>query len=135
MSRRDKDPREPTPCRYCKAGIIWARNERTNKPMPFDEQPDRELAKGWELFVRNDEALARYVREGRPGQRLRKPHFETCTNYDPSSRGPKNAPNPGTAEREAQGRAPPQQQDLVGRDHMAEVRAAMPPAHMRMYGQ
>lgn len=78
------DPRTPSPCRYCGADILWAANERSGKPMPFDAVPDSTLSRGWQLFIRSGKGMARYIRE-RNDELLRRPHFETCTNYKPGT--------------------------------------------------
>ena len=85
--KRTNDPREPVACRYCDALIVWAKNEKTGLPMPFDSEPDFNLEKGWELRYRESdhELYARY--RDTTGPRLRQPHFATCTNYDPQRKG------------------------------------------------
>ena len=84
MSRRDADPREPVPCRSCGALMIWAKNAKSGKPMPFDAEPDPELTAGWVLVYRqsSSEVIATYQADPAPGARLRVPHFTTCPNAD-----------------------------------------------------
>lgn len=75
-------------CRYCGASIVWALNENSGKRMPFDESPYRELgAKGWSLARRRDAVVARYVRDAPADLNLRRPHFETCTQYQRGRHG------------------------------------------------
>jgi hypothetical protein len=62
-------------CRSCGARIVWARSEKTGKPMPVDVD---EVDDGNLVFVAMQEdgtPIARYVANG---EGLRVSHFATC---------------------------------------------------------
>lgn len=122
VSRTDTDPREPVPCRYCEDLILWAKNSRSGKMMPFDVEPDPALKKGWALLWRPtiNQLIATYTAKHDPRLRFRHPHFETCPNYKPKAHSDS---------------AEPQQQSLIERDRLAETRAALPPGYMEHFGR
>lgn len=91
MSGKQSNPRDPVPCKFCGADIVWAYNERTGKPMPFGFAQDPTLRSGWFLAYRQREnrLVCRYIREREKtkDQLLREPHFAICSNYNPETKG------------------------------------------------
>lgn len=79
-------------CRYCRARIVWARTH-AGKLMPLDADPDPD---GNVMLTRREGAgpEATVLGPGDPlfmpeGMTRHMPHFATCPNYDPSTKGPK----------------------------------------------
>ena len=79
-------------CRYCHTRIIWARTH-AGKLMPLDPDPHED---GNVMLTRSPAGTPQATLLG-PGDMLfmpegatrHLPHFATCPNYDPKTKGPK----------------------------------------------